>query len=149
MADWDTRLVVTYDDGTGAKDITPIDAFTPTFALNAEVLHSIEDTHVGVVYNPPQISFSMTVRAVGDAAAKLTLLALSGNRFQISLLEREGDDWGFKSVVLSNCLITSATPSAATIQGAPAATFSGVSLSASAEMKAARTPLVPSSATIP
>jgi hypothetical protein len=36
---------------------------------------------------------------------------------------------------MSDCIITSAAPSAATISGAPAATFSGFSLSAKAEPK--------------
>src|SRR5215203_3797878 len=137
MPDWDTRLVVTYDDGTGEKDISPIDSFTPTFSLNAEALHSVEQTHMGVVYSPQALSFSMTVRAIGDVAAKLTTLALSGQRFTVSLKEKEGDDWGFKQIVMSDCVITSATPSTATIQGAPTATFSGFSLGTTADTKAA------------
>jgi len=137
MPDWDTRLVVTYDDGTGEKDISPIDSFTPTFSLNAEALHSVEDTHMGVVYSPQTLSFSMTVRAIGDVAAQLTALALSGQRFSVSLKEKEGDDWGFKQIVMSECVITSATPSTATIQGAPTATCSGFSLGTTADSKAA------------
>ena len=138
MPDWDTRLVVTYDETPGPggeKEISPIDSFTPTFSLNAEVLHSVEDTHMGVVYSPQTLSFSMTVRAIGDVAAKLTALALSGQRFAVTLKEKEGDDWGFKKIVMSDCVITSATPSTATIQGAPTATFSGFSLGSSAETK--------------
>jgi hypothetical protein len=137
MPDWDTRLVVTYNDGTQDRDISPIDSFTPTFALNAEPLHSVEDTHMGVVYSPQTLSFSMTVRAIGDVAARLTVLALNGTRFSVSLKEKEGDDWGFKQIVMSECIITSATPSSATIQGAPTATFSGFSLGTSADTKAA------------
>jgi hypothetical protein len=136
MPDWDTRLAVNYDDGTGETEISPIDSFTPTFALNAEVLHSVEETHVGVVYSPQALSFSMTVRAIGDVSAKLTALALNGTRFTVSLKEKEGDDWGFKQVVMRDCVITSATPSTATIQGAPTATFSGFSLATTAEPKA-------------
>jgi hypothetical protein len=143
MADWDTRLVVTYDDGSGDKEISPIDSFTPTFSLNAEVLHSVEQTHLGVVYSPQTLSFSMTVRAIGDVAAKLTTLALSGQRFEVSLKEKEGDDWGFKQIVMSDCVITSATPSTATIQGAPTATFSGFSLGSNAETKASGSVRVP------
>jgi hypothetical protein len=143
MADWDTRLVVTYDDGSGAKEISPIDSFTPTFSLNAEVLHSVEQTHLGVVYSPQTLAFSMTVRAIGDVAAKLTSLALSGQRFEVALKEREGDDWGFRQIVMSDCVITSATPSTATIQGAPTATFSGFSLASRAETKASGTVRVP------
>jgi hypothetical protein len=137
MPDWDTRLVVTYNDGAQDRDISPIDSFTPTFALNAEPLHSVEDTHMGVVYSPQTLSFSMTVRAIGDVAARLTVLALNGTRFSVSLKEKEGDDWGFRQIVMTECIITSATPSSATIQGAPTATFSGFSLGTSADTKAA------------
>lgn len=134
MADWkDTRLVVTYNDGTGDVEISPIDAFTPTFALNAEVIHSIEKTHTGVIYSPQAMSFSMTVKAIGDIAAKLTVLALNGTLFDVVLKEKVGDDWAFANVVMSDCVITSATPTSATPSGAPTATFSGFSLSAGAE----------------
>jgi hypothetical protein len=143
MADWDTRLAVSYNDGSGDIEISPIDSFSPTFSLNAEVLHSIEDTHIGVVYSPQAISFSMTVRAIGDVAAKLTRLALNGTRFDVVLKEKEGDDWSFRSVVLSDCVITSAAPSTATISGAPSATFSGFSLGAKAEPKAGAATTIP------
>jgi len=144
MADWkDTRLVVVYNDGTGDKEISPIDAFTPTFALNAEVLHSIEKSHTGVVYTPQSLTFSMTVKAIGDVAARLTILALKGQRFTVLLKEKVGDDWSFANVVMTECLITSATPTAATPSGAPTATFSGFSLAASAEDNAGVKATVP------
>ena len=133
MADWKTRLAVTYTDGGAPQEISPIDAFTPSFSMNAEVLHSIERTHLGMVFSPENISFSLTVKAIGDVAAKLTALAMQRKRFNITLQEKTGDDWSFTKVVLTDCLITSATPTAATISGAPAATFSGVSLAASSE----------------
>ncbi|GAA4878610.1 hypothetical protein [Actinomycetospora straminea] len=131
MPDWNTRLAVYIDDAD--DPLTPIDAFSPSFALNAEPLHSIEQTHLGVVYAPQTITFSMTVRAIGDAVAKLTTIALQRKRFKVAL-EFQGDrsDWAFDSIVLSDCIITSASPSPATISGAPAATFSGMSLAAGA-----------------
>ncbi len=135
MPDWDTRLAVSYNDGTGDHEISPIDSFSPTFSLNAEVLHSVEQTHIGVVYTPQAISFSLTVRAIGDVAAKLTTLALKGTRFDVVLKEKTGDDWSFRNVVLRECVITSATPGAATVSGAPSATFSGFSLAAKTESK--------------
>lgn len=143
MPDWETRLAVSYNDGSGDVEISPIDSFSPTFSLNAEVLHSIEETHIGVVYSPQAISFSMTVRAIGDVAARLTTLALNGTRFDIVLKEKEGDDWSFRNVVLSDCVITSATPSSATISGAPSATFSGLSLGARTEPKAGAGAVIP------
>lgn len=134
--DWRTRLAVTYVDEDGKQvEITPIDSFTPTFSLNAEVHHSIERTHVGAVFTPNAITFSMTVKAIGDAAAQLTALAMAGKRFAITLHEHTGTDWAFKRVVLRECLITNAAPSNATVSGAPSATFSGFSLQASMEPK--------------
>jgi hypothetical protein len=130
MADWNSRLAVSYTDEAGQTvNITPIDSFSPSFALTAEALHSVEQTHVGVVYSPEAISFSMTVKAIGDVAAKLTVLALQGKHFDILLQEADGgDDWSFATVVMERCIITSATPTAATISGAPSATFSGFAL---------------------
>ena len=137
MADWNTRLAVTYTDEDGnTVSVTPIDTFTPSFSLSAEVLHSIEATHIGVVYSPQAISFSMSVKAIGDVAAKLTSLALEGKRFEIVLQESEGgSDWSFKKLVMKDCIITSATPTTATISGAPSATFSGFCLGASSDPK--------------
>jgi len=134
--DWRTRLAVTYVDEAGNKvDVTPIDSFSPTFALSAEVLHSIERSHIGAVFSPDTITFSMTVKAIGDVVAKLTALALGGKRFDVTLHEHDGTDWSFKTVVLRECLITSASPSNVSISGAPAATFSGFSMQASVEPK--------------
>lgn len=143
MTNWNSRLAVLYEDDSGQHVIAPIDSFTPTFALSAEPIHSIEQTHIGVVHTPAAITFQMTVRAIGEATAQLTALAMKGTQFNIILQENEGDDWSFNSVVLSECLITSAVPTAATISGAPSATFSGFSLSVSAEPKAGESVQVP------
>jgi hypothetical protein len=127
--DWKTKLVVTYTDATGKEDeISPIQSFTPTFSTNAEPIHSIERTHVGVVYSPQSLTFQMTVSAVGDAAAKLTALALTGKRFKVVLKEKEGNDWAFNTIVMDECIITSAGPSNASISGTPQASFSGFSM---------------------
>lgn len=129
MPDWNTRLVVQVTtDGASPPDITPIDSFAPSFATNAEALHSIERTHIGVIYSPKQITFTMTVRAIGGSVGRLTKLALDGTRFDVLLQQQEGNDWSFSSIVLRNCIITSAQPGAATVSGAPSATFSGFSL---------------------
>ena len=142
--DWRTRLAVTYVDETGKKvDVSPIESFSPTFTMNAEVHHSIERTHLGAIFNPESITFSLTVKAIGAVAAQLTALALAGQRFDITLHEHDGTDWSFKTVVLRECLITSASPSNAMVSGAPAATFSGFSLQASAEPKEGATVTIP------
>jgi hypothetical protein len=145
MPDWRSRLAVSYVDEDGnAVDVTPIDAFSPSFSLGAEVLHSLEATHTGVVFTPQTITFSLTVRAIGSAVAQLTSLALQGKRFDITLQETDdGEDWSFDSIVLSDCIITSATPSPATISGAPAATFSGMSLSATVDPKVGSNQTIP------
>jgi hypothetical protein len=135
MADWKTRLAVSFKDPDTKQqvDIAPIDSFTPSFSLNAEVLHSLAKTHIGVIYSPQSMTFSMTVKAIGDIAARLTKLALAGTHFDITLqAATDTDDWSFESIVMTECVITSATPTAATISGAPSATFSGFSLAAAA-----------------
>lgn len=135
MPDWNTRLVVQITDpDKNVVIVTPIDSFAPTFGLGASELHSIEATHIGIVYAPRAISFTMTVKAMGPAAAELMGIALQGQRFDIALQEGEGTDWAFKSIVLTQCVITSATTNAP-VSGAPTATFSGVSLHAKEDPK--------------
>lgn len=126
---WNTRLAVHFTDAAGVdQEISPIQSFTPTFATTAEPLHSIERTHVGVVVQPFSLTFSITVNAIGPAAAQLTALALNSTEFSISVQERTGDDWSFSTIVLTRCVVTSASPTAATVMGAPQATFSGFSM---------------------
>lgn len=142
--DWKTRLAVSYDEGKGEVAITPIDSFSPTFTITSEALHSIEATHIGVIHSPQAITFSMTVKAIGDPAAKLTSLAMEAKRFDIILQETDdGTDWSFTKIVLSDCLITSAAPTAASTTGAPTAVFSGYSLGASSTPKTGRMVEIP------
>ena len=137
MPDWKTRLAVSYTDQDGnTVQITPIDSFTPSFTLNAEAVHSLEQTHMGVIYSPDAMSFSMTVKAIGPVVGQLTALALQGKRFDVTLHESDGgSDWSLKTVVMSDCIITNSTPTSATISGAPSATFSGFSLQATVDPK--------------
>lgn len=123
-----TRLAVVVD-GKTATPLTPIDSFSPTFSLNTEVVHSIEATHIGLIANPDSFTFSLSVKAIGGAAAQLTRLALTGTEFSVGLYEQAGStgEWDFKNVVLTKCIITSASPSNAMVSGAPVATFSGLS----------------------
>jgi hypothetical protein len=141
--EWNTRLAVQYTKGTETVQISPIDSFSPSFSLNVEALHSCEATHIGAVYAPVAMNFTMTVKAIGDVAGRLTKLALDGELFDIALLEHTGDDWSFSSFVLRDCLITSATPTTATVSGAPAATFSGFSLAASVDPKTGDASVLP------
>jgi hypothetical protein len=143
MREWKTRLAVSFKIGSDGPDvlISPIDSFSPSFAMNAEPLHSIEATHIGVVYAPSSMTFSLTVKALGDVAGQLTALAINGTPFSILLQEADdaSDDWSFNSILMSDCIITSAAPTNASISGAPSATFSGFSLGSKAEGKAADT----------
>jgi hypothetical protein len=50
MPEWKTRLAVSYIESGNTVTISPIDSYTPTFSLNAEPMHSIEQTHIGVLY---------------------------------------------------------------------------------------------------
>ncbi len=145
MPDWNTRLAVSFEDESGTFQITPIDSFSPSFTLNGQALHSIEATHIGVVFSPDAMSFTISVKAMGDSAAQLTILALEHKRFNIVLQESDtGTDWSFKKIVMSECIITSAAPTAATPSGAPSATFSGFSLAADAEPKTGAGATLPS-----
>lgn len=135
MPDWRTRLAVSFQVDGKTVQITPIDQFSPTFTLGAEPLHSVERTHIGVIYQPKSLTFSITVRAIGGVVGQLTALALRGTPFDILLQEAEGEDWSFSSFVMRRCIITSAQPGAATISGAPSATFSGFSLETSVDPK--------------
>ncbi|NEW69876.1 hypothetical protein [Streptomyces rhizosphaericus] len=122
-----TRLAVVVNDKTDTP-LTPVDSFTPTFNFNTEVVHSLEATHVGYIANPLNLTFTMTVKAIGGASARLTRLAMDGTEFSIGLYEAKDSsgEWDFKHILFRKCLITSANPSNAVINGAPAATFSGV-----------------------
>jgi hypothetical protein len=135
MPEWRSRLAVSYTKGPDTFSISPIDSFTPSFALGVEPLNSCENTHIGAIYTPQSVTFSMTVKAIGDVVGRLTKLAVDGTVFDVTLQEGEGTDWSVASIVLRNCIITSCTPSSATISGAPAATFSGFSLSADVDAK--------------
>src|SRR5882724_8200481 len=105
MADWKSRLAVSYHDASGTHALVPVDSFSPSFSLTAEALHSIEATHIGVVYQPTAMSFSIAVKAIGDSAAQLTALAFQGARFDLVLQETDdGTDWSFNKIMLSDCI---------------------------------------------
>jgi hypothetical protein len=146
MPDWRTRLQLDYHDPVSGNDvtITPIDSFSPTFGAAGVELHSIEQTHIGFVFSPQSITFTMSVKAIGPVVGELTGLALTRTPFKVTLHEtNNGHDWSFVRIVLDNCLITSAQPTTSTVAGAPQATFSGISLSATSD------PKVGAEATIP
>jgi hypothetical protein len=129
MPDWNTRLEVTI----GGKTIAPISQFTPTFNSQHTVVHSIEADNLGYVKQPTSYTFNMTVSAISESVADLTALAVGGQEFEVSLAERKGTDWSFKSIKLHRCIILSANPSNVVIDGAPAASFNCAALTANLE----------------
>ena len=121
---WKTRLEVTAD----GKVISAIDSFTPTFNTQTTPLHSIEADNIGVIFHPQTATFTMTLKAIGPAVAELTKISLEGRKFDISVAEKQGNDWTFKKLLFRDCLVTSANPSNVVIDGAPTATFNGIIL---------------------
>ncbi len=127
MADplnWKTRLEVTAD----GKVISASDSFTPTFNTQTTPIHSIEADNIGAIFHPQTATFTMTLKAIGPAVAELTRISLDGQKFDISVAEKQGNDWTFKKLLFRDCLITSANPSNVVIDGAPTATFNGIIL---------------------
>src|SRR5438445_12516929 len=118
MPDWNSRLAVAYTDSSGNHGITPVDSYNPSFTIGAAQLDSLEATHIGIVYSPHKMAFTIAVKQIGDAAAQLTILAMQGKRFDLILQEATGSDWSFSKVVLSNCIIQGANTSTST-SGAP------------------------------
>jgi hypothetical protein len=127
MADplnWKTRLEINVD----GKPVSAIDSFTPTFNTQVTPIHSIEADNIGAVFHPQTATFTMTLKAIGPNVAAMTALAIAGKKFNISLAEKVGTDWSFKSMLFRDCLITSANPSNVVVDGVPAATFNGIIL---------------------
>lgn len=129
MPTWTSTRLAVIVDGDSANPLTPIESFTPTFSLNTEVVHSCEATHVGWIANPDSFTFTLTVKAIGGGAAQLTRLAMEGKELEIGVYEAKNStgEWDFSHIVMRKCLITSANPSNVMVNGAPVATFSGIS----------------------
>jgi hypothetical protein len=126
---WKTRLELT----AGGKVVAAIDSFTPTFTTQVTPIHSIEADNIGAIFHPQTATFSMTLKAIGPTVAELTKFAIDGTKFDISVAEKKGTDWTFKKMLFRDCLVTSANPSNVVIDGAPAATFSGIILGFTAD----------------
>jgi hypothetical protein len=124
MPDWKTRLEV---DVNGSP-VTPIESFTPTYTTPVTPIHSIEADNVGAMFHPQTATFTMTVKAITTTVAALTNMAIAGTKFNVSLIEKSGTDWSFKSLLYRDCLLTTTNPSNAVIDGVPVATFSGIVL---------------------
>jgi hypothetical protein len=130
MPDWNnTRLEVK----VGGQTITPVESFTPTFNTPHTVLHSIEADNIGYVRQPFTFTFTITVPAISAAVADLTELAVNGTEFDIAVSEKVGNEWAFKSIKFSRCIITSANPSNVVINNAPSASFNCAALNVGLE----------------
>jgi hypothetical protein len=124
VPDWNTRLAVQLN----GVNITPIETFTPTYQTPVTPIHSIEGNNVGAMFHPQTATFTMTVKAIGGSVAQLTAFAIGGTKFNVGVIEQSGTDWSFKSLLFRDCVITSANPSNAVIDGVPVATFNGIVL---------------------
>ena len=124
MPDWNTRLEIRL----GNTVVAPISQFTPTFNVPHTVIHSVDEDNVGYVRQPQTFTFTMTVQAIAAVVADLTELAINGTEFEITVSEKKGTDWAFKSLKFGRCVITSANPSNVVIDGAPSASFNCMSL---------------------
>ncbi len=129
MADWNTRLEVKLGD----KTITPISNLQTNFNVPHTVIHSLEADGTGYVRQPFTFTFTMTVPAIAEAVADLTELAVSGGEFAISVSEKRGTDWSFKSIKFARCVVTSGSPSNIVIDGVPQANFSCMALTVGLE----------------
>lgn len=127
-----TRLVVSVN----GVIVTPIESFTPTYTTPVTPIHSIERDNVGALSHPQTATFTMTVKALkrtegeppATTAATLAKLAIAGTKFNILVAEQNGTEWAFVSLAFRDCIITSANPSNAVMDGVPIATFSGIIL---------------------
>jgi hypothetical protein len=129
MPDWNSRLEVTVDGTT----VSPIESFTPTYTTPVTPIHSIEADNVGAMFHPQSATFTMTVKAISASAATMSKYAIAGTKFKVQLAESKGTDWSFKKLLFRDCIITSANPSNAVMDGVPVATFSGIVLGFNAD----------------
>jgi hypothetical protein len=129
MPDWKSRLEVSVN-GTS---VTPIESFTPTYTTPVTPIHSIEADNVGALFHPQTATFTMTVKAISSNTATLAKMAIAGTKFNVQLAESKGTDWSFKKLLFRDCIITSANPSNAVMDGVPIATFSGIVLGFTAD----------------
>ncbi|ADB53378.1 hypothetical protein [Conexibacter woesei] len=127
--DWKTRLVVT----VGTTVVSPITSFNPRFTTPHTVIHSIEQDRVGYLRRPFEFSFDMAIPAIADVVAEITQMALEGREFNVTVAERAGENWTFRSVALSRCVIISTTPSNIVGADPPTASFSCLALEVRAE----------------
>lgn len=127
--DWNSRLEISVNGAV----VTPIESFTPTIASPVTPIHSIEADNVGAMYHPQTATFTMTVKAIGASVATLAKMTVDGSRFNIQIAEKKGTDWSFKKLLFRDCVMTSANPSNAVIDGVPVATFNGIVLGFNAD----------------
>ncbi|MBD0708193.1 MULTISPECIES: hypothetical protein [unclassified Streptomyces] len=129
MTDWNTRLEVKL----GARTITPITNFSPSFNVPHTVIHSLEADGVGYVRQPFTFTFTLTIPAVASAVADLTELAVNGTEFSIAVAEKKGTDWAFSALKFSRCVVSAAQPSTVTVDGVPQANFTCMALNVGVE----------------
>jgi hypothetical protein len=120
---WDTNLVVK----VGGEKVTPIDSFNPIITVPVQALHSLEADNVAHIVQPATFTFTMAVKAIGPAVAKLTDIARTRTAFTVEVSEASGDDWTFSSLMFTDCFITSVA-NTIVIDGVPTTTFNCICL---------------------
>ncbi|MGW6915296.1 hypothetical protein ACWGB8_15980 [Kitasatospora sp. NPDC054939] len=126
MADplkWDTRLTVMLN----GVAVTPIDSFNPTLNVPVQPLHSLEADNVAYIVQPKAFTFTMAVKAIGAAVAKLTGMAIAHTSFTIAVQQARGSDWAFEDIAFNSCYITSVA-NTIVIDGVPTTTFNCICL---------------------
>jgi hypothetical protein len=129
MVDWNSRLEISVNGAT----VTPIETFTPTYTTPVTPIHSIEADNVGAMFHPQTAAFTMTVKAIGASVATLAKMTIAGTKFNVQIAEKKGTDWSFKKLLFRDCVMTSANPTNAVMDGVPVATFNGIVLGFNAE----------------
>ena len=143
QSDWKTRLGVRFTVDGNETRVFLAQSYVPDVRYQCRTA-ALDRAHPRRRGRDPAVADVHAVRHRDRSGrAELTALALRGDPFDIVLLEQEGDDWSFSTIVLEQCYITSAAPGSATVSGAPVATFSGFSLAAAVTDNAGTTTKAP------
>lgn len=131
MVNWGAKLAIRITEADGTKTlITPLESFDPQIQTPHLEIDSTEQERLGWERQPTRFSFTLSVKAVGDAAQVLSRLQLNRDEFEIGIAEEntETGDWAFTSVLFTRCKITSSNPTRLSNNGAPVASYNGGAL---------------------
>ena len=124
MSEWKSKLNIRID----GKPVSPIVQFTPTFKTPHTVIHSVEQDSVGYHHQPVELTFTMTLQANAPIVSKLAMMAVDGKRFEVTLTEEKGTDWGFNRLTFLDCVVQSINPSNVKLEDVPTVSVGCVAL---------------------